>query len=673
MALLSFTNLGKSYGTNVCFEHISGEVHDGDRIGLIGANGTGKSTLARALARMLEIDEGRIDHAKDTVIQYLAQEADVAADMTLRDATLEAFADVRELERRIDELSHIMADPACSADEMERALEETGHLQHELESRGGYTIDSRTDAVLMGLGFAREDFSKPANGLSGGERSRVGLARVLLREPHLMILDEPTNHLDINGVQWLETYLRDTFKGAYVVISHDRWFLDQVTQRTWELERGHLESWKGGYTRSRELKAEEFERRLKVYEAQQTEIEKQKEYIRRFGANQRATQAKGRKRRLDRFIEDEAIDRPTGPARATRLQFNTERRTGAEVIELRNVTYGYEGHQPLLEDLTFATRTNEVFGIVGPNGAGKTTLLRIMAGELQPHGGTMRMGSTIHPAMLTQREEFAENAEGTIQDHVHEKLPKLNLKQIRDLLAALLFTGDDLQKPLKVLSGGEKKRVALAELLAGDANLLFLDEPTNHLDLPTREALEGALEGFPGTLIVISHDRYLLDRICDRILWLSPDRGFAWPAEEGKRGPEHRVFEGNYSAMLDKVRDEQRARAAERARIEAAERAKLAPKPEPARQEGKSGGKGKGKNKGNDKGGKKARTFKGSVRELEKEIEKVQAQIKEVETALGTPEVYENAEKVKELTMDYDFLRASMEVLESEWLERSSE
>ena len=668
MALLSFTNLTKAFGINVCFDRITGEVNEGDRIGLIGANGTGKSTLAKILSGWMEVEEGRVDRARDVVIQYLVQEADVAPGQTLREAALEAFSDVREIERRIDELSHQMAEPDCTPEAMDVALEETGHLQHELERRGGYTIDSRTDAVLMGLGFSREDFVKPAGGLSGGERSRVGLARVLLREPHLMILDEPTNHLDITGVQWLEAYLRDTFKGAYIVISHDRYFLDQVTQRTWELERTKLENWKGNYSRSRELKAEEFERRLRVYEAQQTDIEKQKEYIRRFGANQRATQAKGRKRRLDRFLEDEAIDRPTGPQRATRLAFSTERRTGAEVIELRDISFGYEGHPPLFDKLTLETRTNEVLGIVGPNGAGKTTLMDIMAGDVQPHSGSVRVGSTIHPAKLSQREEFAET-DGTILDHVQRVLPKYNLRQIRDLLAALLFTGDDLQKPLNVLSGGEKKRVALAELLAGDANLLFLDEPTNHLDLPTREALEQALESCPGTIIMVTHDRYLLDKLCERILWLSPDRGFATPPPDDPSAPpapEHRVFAGNYSFMLNKVREEQRARAADRAKAEAAERAKLqaAAAPPPAEAKKKNDGK---------KPKKKQRKFGGSVRELEKEIERVQKQITATETALGTPEVYENPDKVRELTLEYDFLRASLEVLETEWLERSSD
>ncbi len=649
MSLLTFDNLSKAFGTQVCFEHASGAVEPGDRIGLIGANGTGKTTLLNCLVGRITPEDGAVRMQSGLRLRILEQDPALKPENLLREEALTAFAHVRELEARIEALSEKMAEPGISEAEMNRLLDEVGGLQAELEAKGGYTIDHQVDAVLMGVGFTRDEFDKPVHGLSGGERSRLGLAKVLLGTPDLIFLDEPTNHLDIWGVQWLEDFLASQFKGAVVMVSHDRYFLDQVTTKTWELEGTRLTEYKGGYSKSRQLKAEEYERRLKEYEQQRQEIERQEEFIRRHIAGQRTREAKGRRRRLDRFKRDEALERPEAPRNQVRLDLQTERRTGAEVVTARHLHFEYVPGEPLFSELDLEVQPGEVLGIVGPNGSGKTTLLKCLAGELEPSGGSIHTGVTIHSAILAQREAF-EDPEQSILDHLQRTYPRYDEKPLRDLLSLLLFHGDDVYKPIKVLSGGEKKRVTLAKIFLSDANLLFLDEPTNHLDLPSREALEEALEDYTGTIVLVSHDRYLLDKLCDRILWLAPSRGFALTSrDDTSNGPEHRLFWGNYTDMVETVRKERAQRAAERKKRERKAAATSLP-PAPKK--------------------KAKRRFPGSISELERTIEEVTQQVLDIEVELGNAETYEDPERVRKLTAQYQEQKQHLDDLEHEWLER---
>ena len=671
MPLLTFQNLSKAFGAQVCFEKASGQIGERDRIGLIGANGEGKSTLTRVLLGEMKPDDGVVRTPTGLRMAVLTQDPALDASLTLRDEVLSAFAAVAALEHQIHEKSERMAAPDCSPEEMEQLLEDVGQLQAEFEALDGYTIDTQVDSVLFGVGFGKEDFTKPVSGLSGGERSRVALCKVLLGKPDLIVLDEPTNHLDIWGVEWLERFLTDEFDGAALIVSHDRYFLDQVTTRTFELERGVLTVYEGNYTKSRQLKAERIERQYREFQQQQQMIAKQEDFIRKNMAGQRSREAKGRLKRLERFKKDESVDRPNAPKRQMNLQLTTEQRTGAEVITTKDLRFGYVDQKPLFDGVDLEVQPFEVLGIIGPNGAGKSTFLRCLTGEVTPQQGSVKRGVTIVSQTLDQR-EFFEDESQTILDHVHRTYDKRTEQQIREVLGSLLFPGDLVRKKLGVLSGGEKKRVALAKLLLADANLLFLDEPTNHLDLPSREALEDALEGYSGTIILISHDRYLLDKLCDRILWLSPKGGWAVPTRTEAQ-PEHRVLWGNYSDFVATIRRER----AEARRGTSASKQGAGPSGGETTANGASSAKGSGAGGRSGSGAEKQRsrskkrTFKGSVAELEQRIEALQEEILDVEMQLGNPETYNDPGQLSSLTERYEARKAELETLEEEWLERA--
>src|SRR5262245_47672338 len=521
MPLLSASALGKHFGTQVCFHDAEFTLAEGARVGLIGANGTGKTTLLRIILGRDEEYDGTLSRRKDLRIATLDQDPKFPAGSTVREAVIGGVGHIVDLERRMhelhDKLAHGTGDSA-------RLLEKLGDLQAEFEHEGGYEIDHRADRILEGLGFPKPRHDQDVATLSGGERNRVAFGRLLMVEPDLWLLDEPTNHLDLDGILFLEETLAES-KAAAILISHDRRLLDDLTTETWEIDAGRIFTYDAPCSRSRELRAERIKSESRAYEQQSAQIEKEEEFIRRYGAGQRARQAAGRKKRLDRLSR---LSRPEDRVRVMDLEFPIAEKPGRKILKVRDLALGYEG-RPLFGGLDFELEAGETLGIMGPNGAGKTTLMRALTGELAPSRGQVFWGERVRKAFLSQHEAF-EDPDTTPFRFLRGVEKHMSDQRLRSLLAAMLFRSDEIDKPASVLSGGERKRLMLTRMLLEGNNVLMFDEPTNHLDIPSREALELALSVYEGTLMVVSHDRHFLDQVADRILWIEDG---AWRLTEG--------------------------------------------------------------------------------------------------------------------------------------------
>ncbi len=516
MPLVTAARLGKHHGTKVLFENASFTLAEGGRVGLIGANGTGKTTLLRILQGLEEFD-GQLMRAKNMRVAVLDQDPAFPDAANVRSVLLDAIPHITELEREMADIhERLEAEP--------KLLARLGEVEARFEMLGGYDIENRADRILEGLGFPKERHAESVTTLSGGERNRLAFGRLLMNEPDLWLLDEPTNHLDLDGILFLERVLNESHAAA-VIISHDRRFLDDVTSETWEIEAEQIFTYPGAYTVARELRAERVKSAKRAFERQRDEIGKTEEFIRRYQAGQRARQATGRKKRLERLAR---LQRPDEQARVIDLDFPMEVKTGLKVLGVRELSMGF-GDRPLFDRLSFEIERGERLGIVGPNGAGKTTLLRILLGEMAPTSGEFSWHDRVHRAFLSQHEEI-DDITRTPFSYLRGVDPQRKDQQLRTLLGAMLFSGDEADKPISVLSGGERKRLMLTKLLLAGHNVLLFDEPTNHLDLPSRETMELALSAYEGTIIVVSHDRYFLDEIVDRVLWIEEGR---WRISEG--------------------------------------------------------------------------------------------------------------------------------------------
>ena len=542
MSLLTAAGLAKSYGPNDIFADIAFTIARGARVGLVGPNGVGKTTLLRVLVGLEDPSAGEVQFAKGLRTGYLPQEASFEADGILWDVCAEAFAD---LKARQEELQRLEAE--MSRTHSDDLLETYGRLQHEFDLLGGYTYETRVRQALTGLGFDPADFHRPVSQLSGGQRTRALLARLLLSAPDLLLLDEPTNHLDIAAVEWLESYLRD-WDGAVVIVSHDRYFLDQTATTIWEMT-PTLEIYHGNYRAYMAQRGERYQRRLEEYQAQMAFIEKEEEFIRRNIAGQNTRQAQGRRRRLERLLEEARL---TPPMEQRRLHLNLAptARSGDLVLVTRSVSVGYadEG-RPLFYVPDLVLRRGECAAILGPNGAGKTTFLKTILGQLPPLSGEAVLGASLQIGYFAQAHEGL-HPDWNLVDEIQAAAPAMRPGEIRSYLAKFLFSGDDAFKTVDVLSGGERGRLALAVLALSGANLLLLDEPTNHLDLPSQEVLQSILAGFNGTILLVSHDRYLIDALATQIWEVEP---------EGQR---LRVFDGTYSEYRAARQAEQAGEAA---------------------------------------------------------------------------------------------------------------
>ncbi len=547
MAVVSGGNLTKYYGADQIFSGVNFTVNRGDKIALVGINGAGKTTLLKMLAGVEEPSQGSLSFARGTQVSYLAQEAQFSGDHTLIEEARIAFAHLHQMEREMRELESLIADTEHL--EWETRMDRLGDLQARFEHAGGYDTERTIERTFEGLSFTKAHYDQRISEFSGGQKTRAALAITLLQDPDLLLLDEPTNHLDLHALQWLEEFLR-TWPGTLVVISHDRYFLDKVSTRTFEMAFGKLTDWPGNYSKFLQLKAERDERQQKVYEAQQQFIAKEEEFIRRHMAGQRTKEAQGRLKRLDRFrygwdsmrgFEKGAIEAPQSQ-KQLKLALDANRRSGYTVLTTSDgLTAGYitpEGEKPLVRTPELELHREEFVALMGANGSGKTTLLRTMVGELPALAGRVDFGVGVSVGYYSQiHDELI--FENTVLEEVHRIKPLEKTERIRTLLGRFLFSNDDIFKRVRDLSGGERSRVALAQLTIQSPNLLVLDEPTNHLDIASREALEGVLQEFPGTILFVSHDRYFIDALADKI----------WMVENGTVSE----FQGGYTEYVDYV------------------------------------------------------------------------------------------------------------------------
>lgn len=628
MSLLRLVSVTKYVGARRLFGPVSVSIEPGDRIGLIGRNGTGKSTLLRILAGSEEPDGGEVVRAARMRLGYLGQEAGFqekgsAYDIVLRRLShlTEWAAELRELESRMRE----MTDPEA----LDRLMERYAALSERFEREGGYEMDARVRTVLLGLGLQEEQLYRELATLSGGERERVALAALLVTEPELLVLDEPTNHLDMAGVEWLEQYLKG-YKGAVLVVSHDRAFLDAVTHRTWELdEHEGLLVYRGSYSAAQAQRAERLARQWKAYEAQQEEIARLEAFVEKYRAGNRAVQARSRAKRLERL---ERIDRPRLEEPALRLEIPLSAARGSrEVLRAEGVGHRYDGRW-VLQGVNLTVTRGERIAIVGPNGSGKTTLLRLLAGRMTPAEGSVYFGRDIEIGFYSQHFEGLDD-ERTVIDEVLE-VRHMTAPEARSYLACFLFRGDDVFKRVGVLSGGERRRLMLAKLLLSPANVLCLDEPTNHLDISSREMLEEALLDYPGTLLFISHDRYFIDRLAQRLIVLERDP-FGYE-----------VFDGGYSAWREAQAAREAARAASQ-RIDAARRTS-ARSPEGERR-------------------RMARKAADALKRVEERIEALEEEKASLEAALADASLYADGEEVRRVTRRYEEVQALLEEAYHEW------
>ncbi|MFQ6042106.1 MAG: ABC-F family ATP-binding cassette domain-containing protein [Candidatus Poribacteria bacterium] len=515
MSLVTLNHVTKYYDPVLILDDISWQISDGDRIGLIGANGTGKTTLLEIIAGVQKDFMGKVSKARWVRIGYLSQEPDLVEDCHLRDEMLKIFKEQHDLEAQMEAVAEQMGHPDADTDLL---LERYARLQEKHEAAGGYDYEHRINMILGGLGFDSSYYDMPIEVFSGGEKSRAALAKLLLEEPNLLLLDEATNHLDIEAIEWLESFLNNEYRGAVVVVSHDRYFLDKVAKKIAELKNHRLTVYRGNYSTYLKTKEIETLTQERKYKQQQKLIAHNEEFIRRYMAGQRSREAKGRQKLLDRM---ERVEKPKERKTMSKLQFTPDVRGGDDILRLRDVSKSY-GNKKIFENLTFDIYRKDVVGIIGPNGAGKTTLFRMILSEEQPTSGEFWVGHNLKFGYYDQ-EHASLNPNNTLIDEISELRPDWLPEDVRTFLGHFLFSGDDVFKLISELSGGEQSRIMLAKLLLQNANVLLLDEPTNHLDIPSREVLEEALQEYPATILVISHDRYFLDKLANKVLVFEDD------------------------------------------------------------------------------------------------------------------------------------------------------
>ena len=634
MSLATLTNVEKTFGKRVLFDKLNFNIEQGERIGFIGANGSGKTTLFKVLTGQVIPDAGMVAVSRGTKVGHLTQDPAFDLANSVVDEAELAFADLHALSHRLREIEHEMA--ALSGEALDRVLRRYQDVQHEFDLAGGYAWHHRLEATLLGVGLEKDAWEQNVQTLSGGQRSRLALAKLLISEPDLLLLDEPTNHLDLAAIEWLEKYLL-AFNGAVVLISHDRYLLDRLATRVVWLTDWRLRSYPGNYSAFVQQRQLQELTQQRAFEQQQADIEKQKEFIRRFGAGQRSKEAKGREKRLNRLLKSDRLIEQVQVTRKIHLSLGTEQRAGDQVLSVRDLSKAYDA-KLLWRDVTFNVRRGERIGVIGPNGSGKTTLLETLLGETGADAGDIRWGANLNIGYYDQRlDEF--DPELTVMETACECRDAKD-QQVRDVLAAMLFRGEDVHKPVGLLSGGERARLRLSELLLDRPNVLLLDEPTNHLDIPSREALESALSGFEGTILCVSHDRYFLDKVARRLLVLRPPRVID--------------FGGAYSEWVGRQAQE-------------AERKPAAPTEKTAARERGTSPREQSSKKENPY----ARPFgRLTIEELERQITDTEVALAECHQSFRDADAFKDAARGKRLQAEYDQLSQKLEALEAEYFAR---
>ena len=628
MIILSLQGVKKSFGTNEVLKDVSLVLQDGQRMGLVGVNGCGKSTLMKIIAGLETSDGGSITMQKGLKLGYLAQQGTVDENRTVLEELESVFEPVVRMEEQMRAMEVQMADAAQDETLLHRLGSQYDQLTREFERRNGYGWRSTVQGVLAGLGFRKEQQGQLARLLSGGERTRLCLGRMLLTEPDLLLLDEPTNHLDLKSIAWLENYLL-TYKGAVLLISHDRYFMDHVCDHMAELLLGTVECYDGNYTQYMAQRTERFEIRMKAYELQQKEIARQEAIIARYRMFNREKSIKAAESREKRLEKIERLEKPKDE-HAIRFRFDVRRRTGEDVLMVDELRKGFDG-RTLFEHVKLHLRAGDRVALIGDNGVGKSTMFKCLTGELKPDGGTIRLGAGVDIGYYDQHQAHLHDNK-TVLDEVWDDFRRLDQTEVRGALGLFLFTGDDVLMPISTLSGGEKGRVALTKLMLRKDNLLLLDEPTNHLDMDSREVLEDALADFPGTILAISHDRYFINRFATKVCVM----------EEGGV----KEYLGNYDDYFEKINREQE------------------PDGETAGMTRTQLDKEKRRSRDEERRIKERRA---ALAQAEEAVARAEEEAAELEQRLAEPETYQDAEKAAALAKAYQQKKDEIERLYQAW------
>ena len=628
MIILALQGIRKSFGAHEVLRDVTFTLQNGERMGLVGVNGSGKSTLMKIIAGQESSDAGSVNIQKGLRLGYLAQQGELTGEETVLETLESVFDPLKRMEAEMRELEASMAAFAEDPEALRRLGGRYDALTREFERQNGYGWRSTVQGVLAGLQLRAYADRKTAQ-LSGGERTRLCLGRMLLSEPDLLLLDEPTNHLDLKSIAWLEEYLT-AYRGAVLVVSHDRYFLDRVCGRMAELLMGTLETYDGNYTEYLEKRTQVYETRMKAWEAQQKEIARQEAIIamyRRFNREKSIRLAESREKRLEKM---ERLDRPQEEG-TVRFRFETRRRTGDDVLMTERLSKGY-GERTLFSELKLHIRAGDRIALIGDNGTGKSTLLKCLIGEEKPDGGIIRWGAGVDIGYYDQHQSGL-NDNKTVLDEVWDRFPRMDQAEIRGALGLFLFTGDEVFEPIHTLSGGEKGRVALTELMLRKDNVLLLDEPTNHLDMDSREVLEDALRDFPGTILAISHDRYFINRFAEKI-WCLDAEGL-------------KEYLGDYDSYFEKISRDQEPDGGDAARMTRTAQEKEKRK---SREEQRQ-----------------AQARKDQIRAAEKEISDTEEQIATLEKKMAEPETYQDPAAAATLSTRYRELQDTLEKLYEKW------
>ena len=659
MPLLTLADIRHEFSTRVVLDGATLSVEPGEKIGLVGRNGAGKSTLLKVITGELNPDHGSMQLARGVRVGHLSQHPEFVPGDTLRQAAGRAFERIEVAQKELEQVYEAMA--TAEHDELERLMTRQSELDTQLEALGGYAVDHRVDATLHGLGLTDDRFDQPVDTLSGGQKARLGLARLLLESPDLLLLDEPTNHLDINGRQWLENFLAEEFNGAVILVSHDRWLLDRVVNRIVEVELGQVREYPGNYHAFIEQRRERKLVEGRIHAKQLDKIRAEEAYIRKYKGGQRAKQARGREARLDRFKEEELSEKPI-ELDVMALNLPKPPRAGDVLIAVEHLAKAYDAQQ-LFDDLSLSLRPGDRIGVIGPNGAGKTTLIRSMLGDIESDAGTIRRSPRLSVGWFRQNQDHIDPDREVwqyLQKTMGDADPAGQVREqdARNLAGAFLFSGREMEKQVKFLSGGERARMVLAGLVACPLNLLVLDEPSNHLDIPSAERLEQALldygdakKGRGGAIFLISHDRALIEATCTVLLVFDGEGSV-------------RIFNGRYSQWLE-IENQRRADAEEARLAASATKA--------TRNRNASGGTPPAKKRDKPRKNATSKLAKLSTKDLESRIERCESRIREIDESMMDPDVYTDGKKSKRLQTERAEITAKLEPLEFEWSSRAED
>ncbi|MGM9908029.1 ABC-F family ATP-binding cassette domain-containing protein [Limosilactobacillus sp.] len=632
MILLQTNDVMRRFGADVLFHNINLQVQDHGRTALVGRNGAGKTTLLKMIAGITQPDEGTISKVKDLTIGYLAQDQGLDSQNNIWAELDLVFAPLHEMEHEIHQLEDQLGSLDPSSDQYQQVLNKYDRLQGEYKKQGGFEYESRMRGILHGFGFGEEYYDTPVDALSGGQKTKLALAKILLQEPNLLILDEPTNHLDMNVLAWLEDYLK-SYRGALLVVSHDRYFLDHVVKDVYDLDNRTLTHYTGNYTEFVTHKQERLKAEWKHYDQQQKKIAKLEDFVNRNIVRASTTKrAQARRKQLEKM---DRLERPETDDRSIHFQFHSEKDSGTEVLDVENAKVGYD-EQVLAGPLSFTVRKPQRIGIIGPNGIGKSTLLKSLLHQIPLVSGTVKFGANLDIGYYDQEQQQL-HPEKTVLDEVWDDHPEVPEKDIRSLLGSFLFVGDDVYKPVHDLSGGEKARLELTKLSFKPINFLILDEPTNHLDIDSREVLENAINEFTGTVLFVSHDRYFINQVATDVLDMHKD------------GITH--YEGNYDDFL-----------AEQAKQKAA-----APAKDTVQQATASTGKQSYQQSKEQQ--KARRKLQRQVDKLEQEMSELETQQTQLQEKMSQPEIATDIGKLTDLQKELDATKDQAEEVELAWTE----